>query len=275
MKKTLALILGLALLTTGIVVSSDASRYRPHSDRIAPFRSLKSLRAKYQVSPVRQSTTTFPRMFHRMRQQSQKTFSRSDYQLYRETHPDLFPRHENTVQSERVYVRESRDFRTVPEVRDFEAPLKTLSAPAFSLRATEGFFPVDERTIFHPGLDLTVSAHTFPGRCQGLSFQLCALTNAKHLRRGRDFTDPMEVEHSFLIQKMRTDQKTLLYPAVMESFEVNDFGQEKIVVFVQFLHPMTGEIFYLQGEAPVENARWVKNTMRSLSQTFTFHSPSL
>ncbi|MBT3349072.1 hypothetical protein HN954_02635 [bacterium] len=270
MKRFLALVLATVVLAAGMIFLSEASQYRPHSDRISPYRYLKDLRAKYQPQRSTQPAQTYEDLALRLKLQREKQFSRSDYSLYRSMHPDLFPRNKNIVQTQKNYVRASDDFRETFVPQDFEPELETIAREKYSLGVLSDFEEISANKFYHPKSDLLVSVKEFEGTCNATSFRFCAITNGKHIRRGRDLTTPRGFDRSFVLKKMFHDGQILFYPAESEAYFVNDHGIDKTYIVTQFLNPVDGSITYLEGETSEKNAMVAKNLMHSLALSFQF-----
>lgn len=292
MKKFILLTLGLAALVASATFLADASTYRPHSARLAPYRYHEMLKYRYRRPSasnvtVKKSTAYCRSCFNRTTQHATvwegftdpevNTFNRREYQVYRSMRPNLFPRHANIVTSDVVVVRAAKQLDYREPMHGIEQTLTRMEEnddffddPGYSLRLPVSFERNENGTYSDPFTGVVVRANPSSLACNALTFDDCALKLGTALRDGHRFSTTHRVSQNYGLRRATLDGKKVYYPTLIETYEVDDYGTKKLYVLYTLQNPENGSMAYVEAVAPYGNQTAAQNVMKSIARTYTF-----
>lgn len=271
MKKFLSIsALVVAITSVGFVSYGAASRYRPTTDRLFTYNYRNHLRRKV-VKPVTEMDKF--RFWYNFQQQKKVTYDRHAYAAWRSAHDDMFPRDENLTTTKKLVVRgdDARKVRlttALPEQFnngwDFPLAGVEFKVPEYVVKNMDGQYE-DKRS------DLVFEIEKFDSECTALGFQMCAVQRTKHLRERRSLKAISNVKREFSLRRMAVEGRFVYVPQFVESFEVNDFGVDRMYSIYTIQNPVTKEVVYMEGWSSVYNAGRAKNILKAVARTIAFN----
>lgn len=292
MKKFILLTLGIVAVVASVAFVAEASRYRPHSARLAPYRYHEMLKYRYRRPSasnitVKKSTANCRNCFNRTTQHATvwngftdsevKTFNRRDYQVYRSMRPNLFPRHANTVTQDVIVVRAAKQLDYRQPTHGIDQTLTRMAEnddlfdePGYSLRLPASYERGSNGTYTDPRTGVVVRANPSSLVCNALTFDDCAIKLGTALRDGHRFSTTHRISQNYGLRRATLAGKTVYYPTMIETYEVDDYGTKKLYVLYALQNPTDGSMAYVEAVSPYGNQTAVQNVMKSIARTYTF-----
>lgn len=271
MKKFLSISALVVAVSSVVFISyGAASRYRPTTDRLFAYNYRNHLRQN--VKPSATALDKY-RFWYNFEQQKKREYDRHAYADWRSAHDNLFPRDENLHSTDKLVVRND-DARKIKLTRALPEQLnKRWFTP---IEGVKFEVPADvsrnEDNQYEDRLsDLVFEINKFDSACSALGFQMCAVQRTKHLRERRALKAISNVKREFSLRRMAVDGKFVYVPQFVESFEVNDFGVERMYSIYTIQNPVTKEVVYMEGWSSVYNAGRAKNVLKAVARTIRFN----
>lgn len=271
MKKFLSLsVLVVAIASAGFISYGAASRYRPTTDRIYAFSYRNHLRRKV-TKPVTEADKF--RFWYNFQQQKNVKYDRRAYAAWRSAHNNLFPRDENLTSTTKLVVRndDARKVRLAMDIRKAKTSRWAYAVDGIKFDVPDSVSRNLDDQYEDRGSDLVFEIDKFEKGCSAASFQMCAVQRVKHLRARRSLKAVTNIKREFSLRRMAVDGRFVYVPQFMESFEVNDFGIDRMYSVYTMENPLTKEVVYMEGWSSVRNSARAKNILKAVARTIRFN----
>jgi len=284
MKKFMAFVLGFTILAGGSVVFlTDASRFRPFSNRIGHYQYRGPSRGQFKAFRLDSQLVQARRKEFVRKYRYPKTALRQERDTHRLQRPHLFPRERNVISSKITAVQQSdylprspkyyphmNNLRPVPPNVQISTATKTYGEADYTLNVPTAFESEGSGKFSLTDLKLDMQITKLDSTCQTTSFQVCIINYGKHFRSARDLTYAWDLSTKHQFKKIIKEDETVLYPTLTEAFFASDFGIERIYIAFNALNPSDGSITRIEVMAPARRSDKVWEIVRPILSSFQF-----
>jgi len=248
-------------------------KYRQFSNRVGPYNYQQPTRsrllhdARLDFSHVTQRHDTNGYDSYRQRIIPAKKAK----ELFKITHPNLYPRYENTIASGKNVVRQNNEiFITNYPINSQNNWISTHTKTKYSI-AIPSDFQLDQNGIYRSRkISLAFRIQRInQTNCTQSSFQTCAIN------LGKDFRSKQKINISKMNNQELRWEKTVqnesnTYPTYAETFEAETLGQKNIYSILTVYDPITNSLVKIESVSKKSEQEKTAMLLQKIWNSFQF-----